>query len=400
MLQYFTLALCLSLVAHLHLSRRLLAPWPLRPAVRRVLCRLLWLHAVLLPLAMVASLRAPAGWARWAVPMGRAAFFYAGLCLMLVVALLVRDLLLLARAVGRGRRGERPAQKPAENLPRRDWLRRALDYGVLLAAGGQAAVGYAVATRLPRVLRIALPVCDGGSALCGLRIAHLSDLHIGPTLRGDWLAALVAQVNGLLPDLIVITGDLIDGFVEQLADQVAALETLRAPLGCFFVTGNHEYFYRPQEWVGHLRRLGLGVLVNESRVLRHRGASLSLSGICDESAAAALPAHRPDLDRVAASLCRLPGPTPALRLLLAHRPRFAPRAAALGFDVQLSGHLHGGQFFPLTWLLRPLTPYVGGLYRVGSLHLYVSRGTGYWGPPMRHGAPPELALLTLMPRSP
>jgi predicted MPP superfamily phosphohydrolase len=178
--------------------------------------------------------------------------------------------------------------------------------------------------------------------------------------------------------------------VDQLAAEVAPLLALAPPLGRFFVTGNHEYFYRASEWVAHLRAAGWTVLQNEHRILSRGGATLLVAGVCDERGADFSPAHAQDLEGSVAG-----APQADVRLLLAHRPDCAPRAAAHGFHAQLSGHLHGGQMFPMTALLRAAAPYVAGLYDVSGMHLYVSRGAGYWGPSVRLGAPHEVTLFEL-----
>jgi predicted MPP superfamily phosphohydrolase len=259
------------------------------------------------------------------------------------------------------------------------------------AAVGVTAFAHVSALELPDVRRIALRIAQLPKGLQGVRIAQISDLHVGPTLRRETVAAIVAQVNALEPDLVFITGDLVDGFVEQLAAQVAPLADLRAPLGRFFVTGNHEYFYRADEWLDHLGTRGITVLVNEHRVVERDGARLLVAGVCDESGGDHLAGHEHDL---AAALSGAPNVD--ARVLLAHRPDCASRASALGFDVQLSGHLHGGQFFPLTAIVRATQPHVAGHYQVEGMHLYVSRGAGYWGPSIRLGAPQEIALIELV----
>jgi hypothetical protein len=389
---YFVLAMTLTSATHWVFERRLVAASRPSRRLARGMRVVLVTNVLFLPAALVLCLRAPRGWSAWAVPLGRVAFVDEGFCLLLLFILGVREVALVAARLTKGLVRRAPE---APDLDRR----RALD---LLRATGVAAAGIAVgltavahehAVAAPALDLIPLPITGLPGGLRRLRIAQISDLHVGPTIRGDTVSAIVARVNALAPDLVVITGDLVDGFVEQLEAEVAALAGLHAPLGCFFVTGNHEYFYRAEEWVEHLRGLGCTVLVNTNVVVERDGGRLLLAGICDESAGEHVPDHRQDLVGALAG-----APEADARILLAHRPDCAPRAARLGFDAQLSGHLHGGQFFPVTALLRAAARYVAGLYQVEGMTLYVSRGAGYWGPSLRLGAPKEITLFELVER--
>jgi predicted MPP superfamily phosphohydrolase len=390
MLFYFALATFATAVTHAYLYQRLVVATRLPSSGRRRARALFASHVLVLPGVLVLCLRAPATWGAWAVPLGRIAFVDEGFCLLLVAALAGRDAVwAAARAASSLRRGA-PA---APDLERRRALHVLRATGVVAAglAAGTTAPGHSQAVAVAEIDRVRLRVARLHAGLRGLRIAQISDLHVGPSLRGDTVAAIVARVNAASPDVVVITGDLVDGFVDQLAGEVAALRELRAPLGCFFVTGNHEYFYRAQEWVEHLAALGCTVLLNAHRVVERGRGRLLIAGVCDESGAAHPGGHPHDLDGAIAE-----APPVDVRLLLAHRPDCAPRAAALGFDAQLSGHLHGGQFFPITALLRATSRYVSGLYDVGGMQLYVSRGAGYWGPSLRLGAPQEVTLFELV----
>jgi predicted MPP superfamily phosphohydrolase len=390
MLFYFALATFATAATHAYLYRRLVAAsgWP--ASARRGAGALLAANVLILPGVLVLCLRARAAWAAWAVPLGRVAFIDEGFCLLLVAALAGRDVVwAAARAAGSLRRG-RPA---APDLQRRRALQILRATGIAAAgvAAGATGIAHAQAVAVAELDRVRLRIARLHAGLRGLRIAQISDLHVGPTLRGDTVAAIVARVNAAAPDLVVITGDLVDGYVDQLAGEVAALRDLRAPLGCFFVTGNHEYFYRAREWVEQLRALGCTVLLNAHHVLERGGGRLLVAGVCDESGASHPDGHPHDLEGAVAA-----APPVDARVLLAHRPDCAPRAAALGFDAQLSGHLHGGQFFPITTLLRATSRYVAGLYDVDGMQLYVSRGAGYWGPSLRLGAPQEVTIFELV----
>ena len=199
-------------------------------------------------------------------------------------------------------------------------------------------------------------------------------------------------MNALGADLIAITGDLVDGSVRQLSSHTAPLAQLSARHGTFFVTGNHEYYSGVHPWIGELRRLGVNVLLNEHVVIEHEGASLVVAGVTDFSAHHFDPTHRSDPH---AAIDGAPGE--AAKVLLAHQPRTALQAATAGFHLQLSGHTHGGQFMPWNWFVRFQQPFTAGLERLGRLWVYTSRGTGYWGPPKRIGAPAEITCVRLVP---
>jgi predicted MPP superfamily phosphohydrolase len=231
-----------------------------------------------------------------------------------------------------------------------------------------------------------------GATWRSLRVVQISDLHVGPTIRRSYVEKLVSAVNDLAPDLIVITGDLVDGFVSQLADQIEPLRGLRAPHGVLFVTGNHEYFYRADEWLDALRSMGITVLSNSHTILDHGGASILIAGLEDPVASSST-----NLRELALREAIVGAPESSLRILLAHRPNDVIAASANGFDLQLSGHVHAGQFFPFTWLTRWIETYSDGLYSVGKTWLYVNRGAGHWGPTNRLGARQELTLFEIVP---
>jgi uncharacterized protein len=259
------------------------------------------------------------------------------------------------------------------------------------AALGIGASGIAIASGLAPVdvkrLRIAIDRLSKDAS--GLRIVQLTDIHVGPTIGRDFIERIVAKVNALSPDVIAITGDLVDGSVSELREHVAPLAKLRARYGVYFVTGNHEYYSGVDEWIAHLRSLGIRVLRNE-RVRIAGDEGIDLAGIDDHEAG--VPGHGSDLRRA------LDGRDPERPcVLLAHQPRGIHLADALGVDLQLSGHTHGGQLYPWRFLVRLQQPFVEGLHRLARAQIYVSRGTGYWGPPMRLGAPAEITEIELVP---
>ncbi|HSO00071.1 MAG TPA: metallophosphoesterase, partial [Candidatus Nanopelagicales bacterium] len=221
-------------------------------------------------------------------------------------------------------------------------------------------------------------------------IVQLTDVHIGPTIGREWLEGIVARVNELEPDLVAITGDLVDGRVADLREHTAPLAKLRAKHGVYFVTGNHEYYSGADEWIEELSRLGVRVLRNERVTIGEGADSFDLAGVDDWKAGGFGGGHGPDLKRALAG--RDPGREV---VLLAHQPKQVVQAAEMGVGLQLSGHTHGGQIFPWGYFVRLDQPHVQGLGQHGETQIYVSRGTGYWGPPMRVGAPPEITLVEL-----
>jgi predicted MPP superfamily phosphohydrolase len=233
----------------------------------------------------------------------------------------------------------------------------------------------------PIVRRVRIPLAKLPAVANGYTIVQLTDVHIGPILGDDFAAKVVSRVNALAPDLIVITGDLVDGRLEELRPHVEPLRGLKARDGVYAVTGNHEYYWNANPWLEHLRSLGIQILRNQHVTIHD---AFELAGVDDSSASEDVPRALAERDAA------LPV------VLLAHHPRTIERAVAGGVDLQLSGHTHGGQLLPLGWLSRLFEPHVAGLARFGSTWLYVSEGTGFWGPPMRIGTSPEIALLTLV----
>lgn len=261
-------------------------------------------------------------------------------------------------------------------------------------------LGFLNARRTAAVVRVDVPIKGLPAAWHGFTVAQISDIHVGPTIKQRYLRRIVDKVNALDADVVAITGDLVDGKVSELAAQVAPLAELQSRHGTYFVTGNHEYYSGAQAWIDELRRLGLTVLMNQHVVLHppaaqdrqgQADAPLVLAGVTDYNAGRFDPAHRSDPEAALRD-----APPAAVRVLLAHQPRSAAAAAQAGFDLQLSGHTHGGQFFPWNLFVRFQQPYTAGLHRLQNLWVYTSRGTGYWGPPKRFGAPSEITALRLV----
>jgi uncharacterized protein len=256
-------------------------------------------------------------------------------------------------------------------------------------------LGFLLARR-PRLVDVDIPIASLPDALHGFLIAQISDMHVGPTIKRGFVERIVRRVNNLKADLIAVTGDLVDGSVQQLSAHTAPLAMLEARHGAYFVTGNHEYYSGEGAWTQEIRRLGLTVLKNQHVVLQHGEALLVIAGVTDFGAHRFDPAQRSD----PALALRGAPPNAAAKILLAHQPSSAAAAASAGFDVQISGHTHGGQFWPWNLFVRYFQPFTAGLHRLKNLWVYVNRGTGYWGPPNRFGVPSEITRIRLVPATP
>lgn len=257
-------------------------------------------------------------------------------------------------------------------------------------------IGFFNARRTAAVVRVDVPIKGLPDALHGFSIAQISDIHVGPTIKHGYLQAIVHAVNQLQADVVAVTGDLVDGTVAELAHHVAPLAGLSSTHGTYFVTGNHEYYSGAHAWILELQRLGIRVLMNEHVVLQHgeihAQQALVLAGVADYSAGHFDASHRSDPHAAMKGAPR----AASVKVLLAHQPRSAAAAEQAGFDLQLSGHTHGGQFWPWNFFVRFQQPFTAGLNRLQNLWVYTSRGTGYWGPPKRFGAPSEITHLRLV----
>jgi predicted MPP superfamily phosphohydrolase len=276
-----------------------------------------------------------------------------------------------------------------KDVERRLFLHRSL---ALAVGGASGLLGIAGAVNVARgfvVRHVRVPLAKLPKDHSGYSIVQLTDVHIGPTLGKEFLEGVVRTANQLAPDMVVITGDLVDGSVDELGQLVAPLADLRAKDGVFFVTGNHEYYSGADAWIAHLRSLGIRVLRNERVPVR---GAFELAGVDDASASRMmLPGHGEDVPRA------VEGRDAGLPLvLLAHQPKTLHAACAAGVDLQISGHVHGGQMVPFNWLARLDQPVVSGLHLVGATWIYVSMGTGYWGPPMRVGSGAEVTRIELV----
>ena len=368
----------ITALLHTYVGWRLipsLADWPLLAAL---LVATLLLSYVLMHLGLQFRRRAH----RFGDQLSWASMTSMGLFSSLFVLTFLRDiLLLLVSLVTSALALSQPASIAADSA-----------LFVPIAALVITVVGLWNARRTAAVVRVDVPIADLPDALEGFTIAQITDVHVGPTIKAPYVANIVDAVNRLNADMVAVTGDLVDGSVKDLSRHVSPLARLTSRHGTFFVTGNHEYYSGAHAWIAELRRLGLKVLLNEHVVLQHDDAKLVIAGVTDVSAHHFDAAH---LSSPQTAIADAPEHV-LIRVLLAHQPRSAHKAEKAGFHLQLSGHTHGGQFLPWNFFVRLQQPFTAGLHRLKGLWVYVSRGTGYWGPPKRFGAPSEITQLRLV----
>ncbi|MEH0936857.1 metallophosphoesterase [Micromonospora psammae] len=365
--------------------------------------------ALLVPATMVGTRVAGAFWLAWPGYLWLAVMFYLLVVLlalevpMAVAKLVLRRRVVAAEAsaaapepvlVGAAGSADPPAAEAVGHADHDPSRRLLLARGAAIFAGltatGVTGYGVRTATGPPQLDRVRIPLAKLPRSMDGLRIATVSDIHLGPLRGRVHTERIVAAINRLDADLVAIVGDLVDGSVAELGDAAAPLRDLRSRYGNFFVTGNHEYYSGVEEWVQEVDRLGLRVLQNQRQEIRARGGVLDLAGINDVTAAGTGLAAPADF---AAALGDRDPSRPVV--LLAHQPVAAFEAAKFGVDLQLSGHTHGGQMVPFNYLVKLQQPVVSGLGEVDGTKVYVTNGAGFWGPPVRVGAPPQVTLVEL-----
>lgn len=372
---------------HIYLWRRLIRDTATQGRTRVILTWALIVLALLIPVSLGLSRRVDPSWLRWATVMGA---LWLGTALYLLCLLVPWDLWRgVRRALQRFQRQESTPSPPPLDPERRLFLSRVAAGTALL--GTTAVVGLGVRNSgeiLRPQVEVQLPRLP--KELSGFRIVQISDLHIGPILDDHFLRTIVDEVNALQPDLVAITGDLVDASVDLIGPLFQPLAKLNPRFGTYFVTGNHEYYSEPLGWPPYLEQLGIRVLMNERARIGDQ-VSFDLVGIPDSRGYLFVPEHRSDIAHA------VKGRDPERELvLLAHRPNDVVEAAEVGVGLQLSGHTHGGQFWPVVPLVGLLHLYTAGLHRhTDTTQIYVSRGTGYWGPPIRLGAPAEITTIIL-----
>lgn len=399
-MRFFSFSMLIATAAvlgHLYLYRRLVRHLLHARPPRLLALAVLVLMTLLLVFRRSLARELPAGLAE---AVSVLSYTWMGVALCLVLALLGADVARGVLAVGRRLRGsaggeapvraERPPLEPFVDEERRRFLAQVVSGGAAIAGSSMAMYGGWRAFTAPEVTEVAVRVPKLPRALDGLSIVQLTDIHVGHFIQRRFMDELVRRTNALKPDVIAVTGDLVDGDVSSLGGFVAALGNLRARFGSFFVTGNHDYYSGDVAWTRFLEGLGLQVLRNRHVPIGDTGGAFSLVGVDDWSGGRRYGKKGYDLEQA------LAGHDPErAAVLLAHQPANFKVAAERGVDLQISGHTHGGQLFPMTLLVGLHWEHSAGLYRHGDSHIYVSRGCGFWGPPMRLGSPPEIVKLVL-----
>jgi predicted MPP superfamily phosphohydrolase len=389
MLGFFIVVNVLWAALHIYLARRLLGPLRVASRTRR---RLLYasfaLPALLAPLVFMVD--------RWLSPTFALtyrwlAWSYIGTFSTLFALILARDLMLLS-ARGLDKLRARRVQPPLvpESPARRDFLLNASSGVLVSTTAALSAYGLREARKAPEVVQVEVPIRGLPAALDGYHIVQLSDMHVGETIDKDFILPIIEAVTSLAPDLIALTGDLVDGSVDKLRADISPLAYLRARDGVLCVTGNHEYYSGVEAWCDEYRTLGMTVLNNEHTLIERADARMLIAGVTDIREGKHVAGHSSDPARALAG-----APAHDVRLLLAHQPRSALEAHKHGFALQLSGHTHGGQFFPWNLVVGFVQPVSQGLAKIGEMWVYVNRGTCYWGPPLRSFVPAEITSLRL-----
>jgi predicted MPP superfamily phosphohydrolase len=273
---------------------------------------------------------------------------------------------------------------------RRSFISQGFKYGLLGASGALAGLGLIDMVRGPRVKQVAIGFPNLPQSLKNLKIALISDLHVGPTVRRGYVEDVVQKTNQLEADLIFVTGDMTDGKMEELGQHLLPFKNLKSKYGIYYVTGNHEYYWGASEMIELFRSYGFIPLLNENVIVDVDSAKVMIAGITDKVGGQFIPTHAPNIHKANQTSEKVD-----FKILLSHRPEAFDDAKNLGFNLQCSGHTHAGQFIPFNFLVPLAHKYYKGLNKVGELQLYVSPGTGYWGPVNRFGVPSEISLLKL-----
>jgi len=273
---------------------------------------------------------------------------------------------------------------------KRDFIKRSINISMITLAGSATVYGFYSARKGPFIIKHDIYIKKLPDAFENFSIVQISDLHVGPTIKRPYVEDVLEKISRLNPDLIAVTGDLVDGSVKYLKSELQPLKDMIAPYGTFFVTGNHEYYSGVDQWLDETDRLGMKNLINSNELISKAGDQIAIAGITDLRAHQIKPAHRSDPELALRSV-----PDDITKIVLAHQPNSIHSVHETGADLQLSGHTHGGQFWPFTYPVKMTHPYIAGLHDHQGTQIYVNRGTGYWGPPLRIGVPAEITLIRL-----
>ena len=273
---------------------------------------------------------------------------------------------------------------------KREFIKKSISIGIFSIAGSASLYGYKQARNGPQIIYQNIYLDKLPLQFDNYRIAQISDLHVGPTIKRPYVEGVVDKISHLNPDMIVVTGDLIDGSVSYLKKDMEPLVDMIAPNGTFFVTGNHEYYSGVDQWLDETNNLGFTNLLNSHQIIKKEDSGIAIAGVTDYRAHQIKSTHKTDPNKALLGISES-----TLKIVLAHQPASIFKVHEAGADLQLSGHTHGGQFWPFTYPTKWANPYLEGLHNHHGTQIYVNRGTGYWGPPLRIGVPAEITLFQL-----
>ena len=258
-------------------------------------------------------------------------------------------------------------------------------------AGFSSIWGFYSGLKSPIIERVEVPIKDLPSDLVNFTIAHITDTHVGRMIGVDFIEEVVEKIEKMNPDILVFTGDAADGSVESFGKALKPFSKINPPHGKYFVTGNHEYYSDLNGWLNLIEKVGFKILINESQILNINDSTLMITGLPDRSGGHFSSFHKTDMVKALGGMN-----SSDVKILLAHQPKDIEYATKYGFDLQLSGHTHGGQYFPFSILVGLAHPFIKGLYKRDETWVYINQGTGYWGPPMRIGTEPEITQILLV----
>jgi len=385
---FFIITTSVLVLAYIYIGKRVISPAPFSRKIKKIL----WVFLMLLPLLMPLSfgLRFAFKNSLWIDLVGWIAFTIFAFFSFIVAFLLLRDLIaLLIVLITRIKKSITHTVKEYDP-ERRQFIINSVNLGIIGSSALMTGYGIHEARRDPILKEITIAIASLPEGLEGLRIAQISDLHVGPTIKRAFVQSVVEDTNRLNADIIVCTGDLVDDLISNIHKDVLPIKELSAPHGVYFITGNHEYYVGAQPWIEAIDKLGLTVLLNNHVIIEHNSENLVLAGVSDYTSGQFIPEHASDPNKALIN-----APKNLVKILLAHQPRSIFSASQAGFDLQISGHTHGGQYFPWNLLVTLGQPYVKGLHKHNNTWIYINQGTGYWGPPVRVGVPSEITLFKL-----
>jgi uncharacterized protein len=393
---FFFVALTILALMYGYVGWRLIVPAAFSLPVNLLLWGALIISLVLFFLPVLMRFSTAAG--GWVDTLSWIGYLSFGVITLLFAFLVTKDVILLLVAGGQkvvafaGHLFNSASSSPdAVDPERRRFLTNSLNVGILAATGALTGYGMFEALRRPDIVEITIPIKNLPKDLNGFKIVQITDIHVSRTIKRGFVQTVVDMVNALKPDLVALTGDLVDGSVEQLRNDVAPLADLKAPYGSYFITGNHEYYSGVQPWIEETARLGFTVLLNEHRIIERGTGRMILAGVTDYSGGQFGSDHVSDPHKAIAG-----APDCHAKILLAHQPKSIFAASEAGYDYMISGHTHGGQYFPYHFLAALAQPYISGFHMHNGTRIYVSKGTGYWGPQLRIAARSEITVHTLV----